>query len=61
MEDSDASTVGEPLRLILNFLLIMTTVLSLLTAIFFFGVTAMVAPPLDQRAGVQWGQIRPAE
>jgi hypothetical protein len=54
MEDYDSPTVGEALRLLLNFLLIVATVSSLLTAIFFFGLTAMVAPPPDQRAGAQW-------
>jgi hypothetical protein len=45
MEDRPEMTVSEALRMLLNFFLILTTILSVLAAIFFFGVTAMVAPP----------------
>lgn len=54
MEDRSQATIGEALRMLLNFFLILTTILSVLAAVFFFGVTALVAPPPDQRAGAQW-------
>jgi hypothetical protein len=60
MEDQTEMTVSEALRMLLNFFLILTIILSVLAAIFFFGVTAMVAPPPDQRAGAQWAGDGPS-
>lgn len=60
MEDQTEMTVSEALRMLLNFFLIVTIIFSVLAAIFFFGVTAMVAPPPDQRAGAQWAGDGPS-
>lgn len=48
------SDVAEALRLLLNILLIATTVVSMLAALFLFVLTAMIAPPPELRAGAQW-------
>ncbi len=58
MEDTKASTIGERLRLLLDLVLVLTTILSVIAAIVFFSLTAMVAPP-DQIAGVQWAGLAP--